>query len=380
MSWPIYRIEDLVGIAKGKKHELSDLPTNTRFIQIDDLRNNENIKYTPDSKGTFVKNDDIVIAWDGANAGTVGFGLNGLIGSTLARLSKKVEHVDTEYLARFLQSKFRVIRDNCTGATIPHVSRAHLNSLKIPLPPLAEQKRIAAILDKADAIRRKRQQAIQLADDFLRAVFLDMFGDVSKFGSLEIKEVASKKKHSLSSGPFGSSLTSKHYVEDGVIVLRGTNVTSGKMDLKDVKYISEDKAEELKRSALYPGDVVIVAVGASGRALRIPEGMPPAVMSQNFNKITPNTDIVTSTYLEYCFNSALVQRQFAQNTTDTVRTFLSLTKIKEVKIPVPPISLQHKFEKIIGETVCQIAKVNDSSLVIDTLFNSLSQKAFSGEL
>jgi len=60
------------------------------------------------------------------------------------------------------------------GATL---NKQKLLGLRIPLPPLAEQKRIAAILDKADAIRRKRQQAIQLADEFLRAVFLDMFGD-----------------------------------------------------------------------------------------------------------------------------------------------------------------------------------------------------------
>ena len=63
------------------------------------------------------------------------------------------------------------------GAAQPGVNSSKLKELEIPLPPLPEQKRIAAILDKAAAIRRKRQQAIQLADDFLRAVFLDMFGD-----------------------------------------------------------------------------------------------------------------------------------------------------------------------------------------------------------
>lgn len=63
------------------------------------------------------------------------------------------------------------------GGSLLRARPAEVERIKIPLPPLTEQKRIAAILDKADAIRRKRQQAIQLADDFLRAVFLDMFGD-----------------------------------------------------------------------------------------------------------------------------------------------------------------------------------------------------------
>ncbi|HNJ85088.1 MAG TPA: restriction endonuclease subunit S, partial [Agitococcus sp.] len=63
------------------------------------------------------------------------------------------------------------------STTVAIVNKTNFESLEIPLPPLAEQKRIAAILDKADAIRRKRQQAIKLADEFLRSVFLDMFGD-----------------------------------------------------------------------------------------------------------------------------------------------------------------------------------------------------------
>ena len=78
------------------------------------------------------------------------------------------------------------------GGSLVRARPAEVERIEIPLPPLAEQKRIAAILDKADAIRRKRQQAIQLADDFLRAVFLDMFGDpVTNPKGWEIAELGS---------------------------------------------------------------------------------------------------------------------------------------------------------------------------------------------
>jgi len=207
-----------------------------------------------------------------------------------------------------------------------------------------------------------------------------MFGDPVGFNIVEIKEVAASSKYSLSSGPFGSSLTSKFYEDDGVIVLRGTNVTSGQLNLDNVKYISDEKAEELKRSKVFPGDIVIVAVGLSGYAFKIPKSLSHAVMSQSFNKITPDKEKVTSTYLEYCFNSGLVQRQFKQNITDTVRTFLSLTKIKEVKIPLPPLALQIEFEKIvnkINESKEQLEKIQKGS---ENLFNSLTQQAFKGQL
>ena len=83
------------------------------------------------------------------------------------------------YLLHWLTTNdaLRQISGKKVTATISNLSLGQIKELEIPLPPLDEQKRIAAILDKADAIRRKRQQAIQLADDFLRSVFLDMFGD-----------------------------------------------------------------------------------------------------------------------------------------------------------------------------------------------------------
>src|SRR5690606_10552099 len=87
--------------------------------------------------------------------------------------------LDRKYLAYYLRSKNFVdwVSSQVAGAKMPRVSMHLFWQHEIPLPPLPEQKRIAAILDKADTIRHKRQQAIQLADDFLRAVFLDMFGD-----------------------------------------------------------------------------------------------------------------------------------------------------------------------------------------------------------
>ena len=80
-------------------------------------------------------------------------------------------------MGRFLQSQFRYLRETCTGATIPHISRPTLESLKIPLPPLDQQKKIAAILDAADAYRQKTKALITKYDELTQSLFLDMFGD-----------------------------------------------------------------------------------------------------------------------------------------------------------------------------------------------------------
>ena len=169
-------IGDLFSLAKGRKApEVFEESAEgiDRYIQIEDLRSDSEMKYAKDAIGTKVVSTDICIAWDGANAGTVGYGLTGLIGSTIARLRPvDVRRAFTPYVARYLQGKFEVLNQSTTGATIPHVSRDKLLGLKLALPQYDEQRRIAAILDKADAIRKKRRDALMLADEFLRSVYL----------------------------------------------------------------------------------------------------------------------------------------------------------------------------------------------------------------
>jgi type I restriction enzyme S subunit len=254
------------------------------------------------------------------------------------------------------------------------------SKLEFNRPLLKTQHRIVAILDDAVALRDKTVQLLKEYDLLSQSIFMEMFGDPSSFDHYRISEIAAKEKYSLSSGPFGSNLTSKHYTDKGVLILRGTNVTSGVLDLSNVKFVSEEKAVELRRSALRPGDVVIVAVGSSGKALKIPSTLQRAIMSQNFNKITPDKNKVRPMYLEFCFNSQSVQNQFKMATTDTVRTFLSLTKIKKVKIPVPPIDLQNQFEDKITLIEQQKELAKQELKESEDLFNCLLQKAFKGEL
>lgn len=99
------------------------------------------------------------------------------LGRGVAGLRPHQSRLDTRYLWHFVRANKQQLETKGTGSTFKQVSRAHIEEWKISLPPLKEQKRIAAILDKADAIRRKREQAIELTDQFLRSVFLEMFGD-----------------------------------------------------------------------------------------------------------------------------------------------------------------------------------------------------------
>jgi type I restriction enzyme S subunit len=262
-----------------------------------------------------------------------------------------------------------------------HLYPSDVASIRFPVPPLTEQERIVKLLDATDELRKLRTQADHRTADLIPALFDEMFERrAHEFKLVKIEDVAAKSRYSLSSGPFGSNLTAAHYTSNGIIVLRGLNVSGGKLNLENVKYISEQKANELARSATKPGDVVVVAVGSSGKAFQIPDNLPIAIMSQNFNKITPDISLIEPTFLEHCINTPRVQRQFYQEITDTVRTFLSLTKLKNVKIALPPRPLQKEFARRVTE-ITELAAVQATSRQhLDDLFQSMVHGAFNGEL
>lgn len=153
-------VGDLVDFRKGRKPpNLIDKPIQGAqpFYQIGELRGEVEPRYAIDPGGTEIDAHDLCIVWDGANAGTIGYGYSGLIGSAITRLRPKCNaKVFTPYLGRFLQSKFTELNGSAQGAAIPHVDGRRLREMELALPTREEQERIATILDKADAIRRKR--------------------------------------------------------------------------------------------------------------------------------------------------------------------------------------------------------------------------------
>ena len=158
------KLKNIVSIAKGEKQAIAKevYESSKRLISINDLRNDDTIVYTNDKKGTEVELDDVLIAWDGANAGTIGFGKIGLIGSTIARLRfNKPEKFDARFVGIFLRSKFSYLRRTATGATIPHISRPALESISIPEFDVVDQIRIATLLSRVEALIATRKKNLQ---------------------------------------------------------------------------------------------------------------------------------------------------------------------------------------------------------------------------
>lgn len=287
------------------------------------------------------------------------------------------ESVDGLYLYYCMKHSSQRLQALGNGATFKEVSKKIVEEFEIPLPPLPEQKRIAAILDKADSVRRKRQQAIQLADDFLRAVFLDMFGDPvtnPKGWEVDALEQLSTRVTKGESPKWQGF----EYGSEGVRFITSENVLWGSLDER-MKYIPLEFHQKLKRSQVQEGDLLINLVGASvGRACLAELNGVPANINQAVSVTTLDHSRLLPEIALYQLLVPSMQRVLLGNVVDAARANISLADIRDLQMLVPPTDVQLAFLKVLGKVKKYIA-VNSSFSGLN-LFESLSHNAFSGQL
>lgn len=304
----------------------------------------------------------------------------GLCTTELVPMLPNEKVLDRRYLAYFLKSRGFVdwVSSQTAGAKMPRVSMKIFWDFEIPLPPLTEQKRIVAILDKADAVRRKRQQAIHLADEFLRSVFLDMFGDFVDSGwkQSSVEKIASKKG-GLRTGPFGSQLLHSEFVESGISVLGIDNAVDNNFKWGKQRFITPEKYERLKKYTVYPGDVLITIMGTCGRCAVLPEDIPVAINTKHLCCITVDASKCLPDYLHAFFLYHKIARNYLKAATKgAIMDGLNMGIIKEMPILLPPLKLQHKFSAIKKKQRSMLGTMGESDA--SSLFGSISSRFFFG--
>ncbi len=375
------RLGEVVKIAKGKKHEPAPKKEgrNFRYIQIDDLRNDNNLKYT-DEKGTEVNENDLIIAWDGANAGTIGFGLRGMIGSTLARLRiKKEKEYSTEFIGYLLRSQNKFLRSKTTGATIPHISKNALESIKIPRLDYPEQYSAALVLKKSEALIEQRKQSILLLDEFLKSNYNEMFGEPVR----NAKKWELKKLENISDIGSSKRVFVEELVESGIPFFRGTEI--GKLaegiQIIPTLHITQQHFEQLKSHTGVPkiGDLLMPSICPDGRIFRVTNDNAFYFKDGRVLWIQPNQSLINSIYLHYTLKRIFITN-YNKIASGTTFAELKIVALKKIILPLPPIELQTQFAYIVSKAEALKEEYKNSLVELENLYGSLSQKAFKGEL
>ncbi len=294
------------------------------------------------------------------------------------------EKLDPTYLFYLLWSDaFRFLGTNAMvgAAGQKRVGTPFLKQLEIPLPPLEEQKRIAAILDKADAIRQKRKQAIDLADEFLRSVFLDMFGDPvtnpKGWNTSTLDELVIGKFQN------GAYFPKEQYSMEGVEIVHMSDAFYDYVPRGSMKRVIVGDAD-LKKYEVNHRDILISRrslnyEGAAKPSL-IEASDAPLLFESSLIRVTPNPKLVNKLYLfSYLSNEIVKEHKIRKYVTGATIKGISQKNLEKVEVLVPPVESQQKFAQIFIKTEKMKTQLHQPLLNRD-LFESLSQKAFSGQL
>jgi type I restriction enzyme S subunit len=292
------------------------------------------------------------------------------------------KHLDKSFLIYFLKTKEPYFKQSARGATIGGITREVVSEIEIPLPSLPEQKRIAAILDKADRLRRQRRFAQTLSDSFLQSVFIKMFGDpVSNPMNWEVSLLgkACVPKDGIKAGPFGSSIKKDSYSETGVRVYGQEQVIVDNYRIGNYR-ISEKKFQEMKAYAVQPDDILISLVGTFGKVSIVPKDAELGIINPRLIRMRLNQEKLKSIFFREIFRNNSFLRKMQIMSHGGTMGILNGAQLKEIEIILPSLPLQEKFAEIVKKFERVRRQQREAARQAEHLFQTLLHRAFRGEL
>jgi type I restriction enzyme S subunit len=291
--------------------------------------------------------------------------------------------IDKDYLFHYLRTAavIDLATARSSGANLPRISPSVLSEFPVPVPPLAEQKRIAAILDKADAIGRKREQAIKLADEFLRSLFLDMFGDPVRNPKGWPVEPLAKL---IASGPQnGLYRPSSDYGSGTPIVRIDSFDRETSFDVSSLKRLRI--SEELQATyGLHQNDLLINRVNSRshlGKSVLVPALSEPVVFESNMMRLRLKGDLVDSVYAIYFLRTSRIKRQIQTLAKDAVnQASINQSDVLSLEFLLPPLADQIRFAEISAHQNGLRSRCDRLEGLQRQLNLGLSQVAFRGTL
>jgi type I restriction enzyme S subunit len=287
------------------------------------------------------------------------------IGADGTKVLSAGSNADPKFIYHYLKS-----------LTIPNAGYSRhfkfLKRLELHLPPLSEQRRIAAILDKAEAIRAKRQEAVQKLELLRKAILIDMFGDPSANDRLWPTARLMDTCSLIADCPHSTP----HWTATGVVCLRTSNLTIGGWDWQDKRFVTEDEhVVRTRRAPLEPGDVILSREGTVGIAAIVPEGLK-ASMGQRLVQVRVDSSSLEPEYLLMFLLHALSPARIAATMVGSTSKHLNVADLRRLVIPLPPLESQRVFAKRSLLARRLLSRMDNHIEIITHLMASLNHEFF----
>jgi len=284
--------------------------------------------------------------------------------------------LEIKFVYYYLFGNIWILERGFKGAGLRHISKGYINNIDIPELPLTDQKRIVQILDQADVLRQKRKQTIDLLDDYLKSVFLEMFGNPVKnprgWKMMELGEISESRLGKMRDKQYITGKYLKPY-------LGNSNVKWFCFDFLDLPEMDFNEQEQAKYSMNY-GDLLVCEGGEIGRCAIWKGELKDCFFQKALHRVRTDKNVIISEYLQWVLWFYSKGNAFIESRSQATIAHLTGAKLKRLTIPVAGLDLQKKFTGVIKQTEALKQKMFDQSKELENQFQALMQKAFRGQL
>ena len=386
MNMPMLSLKEVANFINGKAFKPTDwseqgIPI-IRIQNLNGLDKPFNYWAGPLEKEVNVKRNDLLLAWSGTPGTSFGAhiwrGGAAVLNQHIFRVDLKENLVTKEWAKFVINAQLNTLIGMAHGGVgLQHVTKGMVEGLEIPVPPLPEQRRIAAILDQADALRAKRREALAQLDSLTQSIFIEMFGDPVtnplKIKVVQLSEITTRITDGVHQKP--------NYTEDGVPFISVKNITSGVLKFESCKFISlEDHKKFTKRCRAEYLDILYTKVGATYGRPALVNTHDEFSLYVSVCLIKPERTLVDSYFLCSALGTAAIKNQADSRIKGIGVPDLHLDQIQKLLIPLPTLDEQRKFSERVAAVQSQKDLHHASLSELDNLFASLQHRAFRGEL
>jgi type I restriction enzyme S subunit len=392
MKWPVARIDQIAETGTGgtplrkegakyfggaipwiKSGELKDaLLTAVSETITDDALSESNAKLVPPGA--------VLIALYGATVGrTAILGFEATTNQAVCHIIPDKRLAEPKYVWYALRAELPELLRKRVGGAQPNISQHIIRSTKLPLPSTKEQRRIVELLEQADGLRRQRAEADQLADLILPALFHKMFGDRATnpkgWPRVRLETVIAETRNGLY----------KHadFFGRGTQILKMFNILEGRLNLERVDRV-ELTAEELGDYGLESGDILVNRVNTPelvGKCAVIPVELGAAVFESKNIRVRLKSNEAEPNYVAHFLNTSFGHGTLCQGVKHAIgMATINNSDLRNCQLPLPPIEMQREWAKHVASVRGITTRTESSMKNLETLFQVLLHRAFTGEL